>query len=226
MAAVHNDENPEAFRFLDLPAELRNRIYQEYFKHHDNLDSELDLFHIRLHLPSSKLTTACRHIHTESQGLYEKARTGFLRANTFFIGTDWRSHHIKSHRDATMREALQLPSALKLYDLTFRHVGREHPWIDTLRIKAKAMDDGRIGWRALLPPNTEHRVADQERYQDLMIRALQRKTEELVWRMSSTGSSMPRTEEASLGLNFPLCLELVYKCTEKIGRRPASEAVV
>ncbi|KAK3708771.1 hypothetical protein LTR37_011292 [Vermiconidia calcicola] len=213
MAAMHNDEKPEAFRFLDLPAELRNRIYEDYFGHHSHDESELDLLQIRSHLPPSKITAVCNQIHNESQGLYEHVRADFLRANRFCLGTEWHMVDKELLQKATLRKVDQLPLALKLHKLNFRNVGRKHHWTDIVRVKAEVTTGGRIDWRVLYPPSIEYSATGLQWCHDRMIAGLRAKTEWLMRRASNTGSSTLGKEGASLGLNLPLCVEAIYACT-------------
>ncbi|KAK4895314.1 hypothetical protein LTR27_006657 [Elasticomyces elasticus] len=84
------------FRFLDLPAELRLRVYELYFE--GNEGREIWLFRVRPHAPEDAITAVSRGVREESLPLYVRACHAFWATSTFMMFTcehvndpEWRS---------------------------------------------------------------------------------------------------------------------------------------
>ncbi|KAK5121291.1 hypothetical protein LTR85_005457 [Meristemomyces frigidus] len=71
------------FRFLDLPPELRNRIYSMVFE--DNKPEEVNLLTVQTALVEPTITTLCRQVRHESIGLLRRAQSDFHSRHQFFV---------------------------------------------------------------------------------------------------------------------------------------------
>ena len=69
------------FRFMDLPPELRNRIYEEVFE--IGTDCEIDIFEATSRAPSAALPATCRQVHREGIGYLQDATCRFWTASKF-----------------------------------------------------------------------------------------------------------------------------------------------
>ncbi|KAK3708773.1 hypothetical protein LTR37_011294 [Vermiconidia calcicola] len=199
MAAMHKGGHDSgAFRFLDLPAELRSLIYRFYFI--PNSHPELELLYICSHVLPSKLTV----IHYESQGLYEEARAEVLRNSTFFftvhhVRNKFRSGELFLNENPDVPKLLRLASRISVYSIIFRVLD----YFDEDRnigIKASKNVDGSTEWRVMLKPsnNVQQRVHQID--QADMIWDLQHNM-----RIGLSGYGTARE-----GLDIPLCLEAVH----------------
>lgn len=76
------------FRFLDLPPELRNRIYDFTFA--DNAPENVKLFSMKGQVPSPAITVTSRQVRNESLLLYTEAIDCFYGAHVLQIDIDLR----------------------------------------------------------------------------------------------------------------------------------------
>ncbi|KAK5121295.1 hypothetical protein LTR85_005461 [Meristemomyces frigidus] len=103
------------FRFMDLPPELRNRIYECAFEF--NVDQEIEVFTARALAPSAALTMTTHQVHKESLQLLREATQRFWSECKFFV--DIPPSMIKGRRrlaemPGPWLEALRMPPLRQL----------------------------------------------------------------------------------------------------------------
>ncbi|KAK5708478.1 hypothetical protein LTR17_020657 [Elasticomyces elasticus] len=76
-----DEEQP--FRLLDLPPELRVRIYECLYQ--DESVGDLDYLTLREHVPSVAITLTNRLIRHEAMPLYERATKSFYQQHIFYV---------------------------------------------------------------------------------------------------------------------------------------------
>lgn len=74
---------PTHFRLLELPAELRNRIY--HFALRQDPLKTVDLLSAHEHLPRTSLLGLCRQIYVKTNGLLRHARQRYWSSTRFVI---------------------------------------------------------------------------------------------------------------------------------------------
>ena len=75
------------FRLLDLPAEIRNRIYE--FSLSDEGPRRVDLSAVRSRLPTLALALVSRQVHNETIKLYQEVVKGFWSTHSLDISLDF-----------------------------------------------------------------------------------------------------------------------------------------
>lgn len=73
----------QPFRLLDLPPELRNRIYEHTLE--DQAPHELDVFTYRTHVPEPAITAVSRQLRKETIGLLQEATRHFWDSHIFLV---------------------------------------------------------------------------------------------------------------------------------------------
>jgi hypothetical protein len=141
------------FRFLDLPPELRNTIYQYYLQ--DSHDYQLDITKWREFVPSPSITAVSRQVRQEVISYYTPALSDFWK-NHF-----WYLELTASLREDDVREAVlstmhAVPKTASIRELQFSTKKFRHPRRDPISfIMGVTIDgDGRARWsfRALDRP--------------------------------------------------------------------------
>ncbi|KAK3705117.1 hypothetical protein LTR37_013484 [Vermiconidia calcicola] len=177
---------PGPFRFLDLPAELRLKIYDFYFTTSSCL--EPDLLQFRSHMPSPRLTTVCCQIHAETQEIYEKAKMVFARDTVFSLNNS-------PERKVLMYAVRAVPRALHVRKVSFKLMGESH-YIDHIRVEARMLSDGSVDWTLMFAPNHLYDTDILASAQWHLLRQLQNK--------------VSNYQSPSAGLDVARCLEAVY----------------
>lgn len=97
--------NIAVFRFLDLPAELRNRVY-EFVVEDEGTTWLIDLFAVKACVPSAAVTQVSRQVRHESKDLYREATSAFW-AN-LKISITIQSMTGKQQLEKTRQESIKL----------------------------------------------------------------------------------------------------------------------
>lgn len=152
---LHTQE-PEYFRFCDLPAELRNRIYEKTF------EGSLVLHAVRRH-PSTRKYDA-PGILLASKQTYSEAVMTFYQATTFYWchirdGLDWYNRLPLSSRNAVTCVRFDTAPALKKFTNKDERLGvqqhllncgrKKSPRIPKLQSKMQVrveLDSGEVIW--------------------------------------------------------------------------------
>lgn len=86
---LSKDTTPPCLLLDDLPAELRNNIYEYFFATDDNGDDTIDLGAL-YHAPSKNILLTCRQVYEEAGQLYQEA-----------YRTYWTNNKFRVHRSST-----------------------------------------------------------------------------------------------------------------------------
>ena len=151
--APHNDDMP--FRFLDLPGELRNKIYAFIFE--DAYEAtDLHLLVTPCYYSTTALTTVSQQIRTETLELYKQAARTYWASHSFYIEVD-----CEDSRDLVedqYHEATRLPKGVIVQGMSF--------WFSSAALSASPghalyaklsihLDvGGNVVWTSALPPTT------------------------------------------------------------------------
>lgn len=73
-----------AFRFMDLPPELRNNVYDLMFEQHAS-KAPIELSTLPAEMPSDAITRVSKQLRKESLGYYQPAVPEFWRLNAFTL---------------------------------------------------------------------------------------------------------------------------------------------
>ena len=122
-------EQVQPFRFLDLPAEIRNSIYSYYLEVKGS--QPLNLLRWETYYNEPPITTVCRQIQEESMPLYRASRVQMWRDN------EWLIHIPKTATDETripalrsmLRQIKKLPADAALQTFSMSIKGRHHPGV-------------------------------------------------------------------------------------------------
>ncbi|KAK5121171.1 hypothetical protein LTR85_005655 [Meristemomyces frigidus] len=95
-------------RLLNLPAELRNRIYDLVLE--DTAPVEVDIFTAKKHMPSFGLISTCRQIRQENLLLHKEALSRFWRSHDFIVKLETTQCHKRDYRLRIMKYCARLPA--------------------------------------------------------------------------------------------------------------------
>lgn len=105
------------FRFLDLPPELRNRIYNYVFE--DTSTTSIELFKYTRHVSKPTITTVCHQIRLESIGLLREAQRNFWKDHKWIIPFDSKILN-KADRDKLLLECDAIPPSARIQHMIFQ----------------------------------------------------------------------------------------------------------
>ena len=186
--------NSEVFRFLDLPPELRNRIYQHVFE--NTAQHELDLLHVRPYLPDSGIALACRQLRNEALSLAAEATEAFWKTHTFTLSFEPNMTH--EERLKMFKTHAQLPPNAKIYRLAILLAGKsEH---HRYRAMAECIEEENVVWTFMSPPLVAS-AGVLERVHDVLMQQLQRNTMTAIERKRAAKKS---------GLDVDICVEALF----------------
>jgi len=141
---VRAARKPQVFRFLDLPPELRNRVYSYTLEYH--APPQVNLLATRIHAPSALVTIVSRQLRHESLDLYHQAMHDFWTKRSFHL-----SLNDDIAEDERCKEVISVCTKVPITGITrfeFRiprlivH-GREH----TMHILVLFEDDEEVVWK-------------------------------------------------------------------------------
>lgn len=101
---MSQQRSTEHFRFLDLPPELRDRVYNCAFE--DASATSLELHRYGSYVPEPTITAVCHLIRSESEGLLRKAQSKF-----------WKHHHWSIPFDKTILDSSSRDDLMRSYDI-------------------------------------------------------------------------------------------------------------
>lgn len=149
-----SDRTPsKAFRFLDLPPELKNAIYSCYLE--DASPYGIDILATRACLPDPAITAVCRRVRHEALGLHKEAVKTFCANHNFEVSFDTTTTDDNTELQImrVMREHSKLPFKSDIARFTFMFFGGQTYFL-SLRIECDAGEDGAVTHRAMLGPCT------------------------------------------------------------------------
>ena len=176
---VESDLKP--FRLLDLPPELRNRVY--HFALEDTGEHELDLLCTRPYQPHRPITAICRKVRSESLGLYQGARAKFFRNHSFHISIDRSMEPARS----LARILPKLPRKATVYSLVFILLSPMQD-VPVARVEVETSREEDIVWTVMVPPLIERSLL-LENCQKLLLVQLKMAAADLRMRLLSRGRS-------------------------------------
>ncbi|KAK4544005.1 hypothetical protein LTR36_004779 [Oleoguttula mirabilis] len=141
--AKNPDDTAEPFRFLDLPPELRNRVYHYVFEGRSQQDIEL-FAEAKSFAPHMAVTAVSQQLRTESQGLYVIALKDFWTTHHFYIRIRGQE---RPRLSDLLSQAKQIP-VRGLARLEFR-IQRDDN--SALRWDVQLTVDGGVEWRLWSP---------------------------------------------------------------------------
>ena len=141
------------FSFLDLPPELRNRVYSFLF-HSRTPESYLDLAEAKRHIPQRALTHTCQQLRAETLNLHHDVARKFQSANFWAIGINNLIFYVDCttsgsrrycHKNDILSELYHLhldtgPGGLKIRRLKFSVKAAEIPYINGHVLKNPEVD--------------------------------------------------------------------------------------
>ncbi|KAK3708774.1 hypothetical protein LTR37_011295 [Vermiconidia calcicola] len=198
---MYTDEAQNSFRFLDLPPELRLRVYHFYFAPSSYPEPDLLLF--RRHMPPSKLTTICRQVHAETQAICERARAEFLRDTVFSLDAParrpphWAEMSPEGEAIMDAVQGLQRAFQIHIRTVNFRLLDAQGRYNYHIRVVARVLSDGAIGWTVQVAPIDYHDTDTLERTHSYVLSALR----------DGPPASVSKHEPTSPGLDVARCLE-------------------
>ena len=95
-----------AFRFLDLPPELRNRVYT--FVYLDNSTRSMDIFNAYEHVPKVALTRVSKQLRNETFGMYHEATAQFWSNHELSMSIDCASTSKRRREDDIHHQLIRL----------------------------------------------------------------------------------------------------------------------
>lgn len=161
------------FRFLDLPPELRNRIY--YYVFTETSSHELNLLDRPPYYSNSAITSTSRKIRGESLSLYEQIVTDFWQTHAFYIKLDARKVSTNPEWIGTWCKYLEtLPE-----DIWFRSLlilfSFENPHSQSncyVQLEVWLNPVGRLGVECRLPPTTDFTQETVHRFESTVAESL------------------------------------------------------
>jgi hypothetical protein len=105
------------FRFLDLPPELRNLIYQLYLQD-NNQDHQLDITKWPHLAPSSAIIAVSKQVRSESLGYFTTSLSNFFNTHDWYLplSTSLRQDH---ERDTLLSTLHAVPKKAAIRELQF-----------------------------------------------------------------------------------------------------------
>ena len=132
------------FPFLDLPPELRNRVYTFAFE--DCLPKKLDLVPYKSFLPDAAITVACQQIRVESLSIFREAQSGFWKSHSWMIHFD--SSILNGFRPDDLLQGNTIPKSALIRHLLLCFTGTREKDGATVDITFEASfnDSGQLQW--------------------------------------------------------------------------------
>lgn len=115
-------------RFLELPAELRNTVYELLFE--DDNDKYLDVFLVKRYLPRPAIRKVSHQIRRESIEIFNEVTKTFWENHVFCIQPRNFDDLTVSHRQHFRFDCDQIPSKAGIPRLRFRLVAFPVPYDD------------------------------------------------------------------------------------------------
>ena len=173
---MSNVSNSEACRFLDLPPEIRDRIYCLIFL--DENEDEIDFHEARSRLPKVTITLTCRQVRREALGLIQEADEVFYQNHCFLIDISKfdPSARLKGHY---MREITKaLPWTCKVRRLAFV-LDHTISGIDLMKVGVRFTGDNALEWTPLLAPTNNQPARLTHDFQSQMATQLRNESRKL-----------------------------------------------
>ncbi|KAK5736833.1 hypothetical protein LTR17_007158 [Elasticomyces elasticus] len=106
-------DNAQPFRLLDLPAELRVRIYESFFEPDPGTPQEISLFDIQKHVPELAVLATSRLVRREAYPIGKTAEADFFARHQFVL--DLVLDEARSQESPELQAAM---TALPYYPIT------------------------------------------------------------------------------------------------------------
>lgn len=196
-------------RFLDLPPELRNRVYNILFE--DRNGDEIPLLGTRQCRPSTAITVVCQQLRRETLRLCKEARASFFQNHTFCIVIDRNVGTTLNLENIITK----LSRNVAIHKLAFI-VTDPIDGIEFARIEARTSGQQEIEWSTILPPVTASRTL-LENYARLMTIRIRMVMSLLRW--SLLKEQLPTHWPSSDGLRLEFCVKVVCSDWEAELRR-------
>ena len=209
-------EENKVFRFLELPPELRNRIY--YFVFDDNSDYTLNLRDAPKLFPKFAITATSRQIHKESFWLLERAKKTFWKAHslTLFIG---RSTSTYMDKMIVLKACAKLPADANIHYMSFEvSYSMNRPGLHAT-FGAKSCADGEVQWSVFLGLSNVYHTHSLRSYQQRLLQLVHGAFEEMQierlemdveQKLSKAVGEMPGEElRVWKGLDLEMCVKTV-----------------
>ena len=166
----------KTFRFLDLPAELRNRIYSIVFEHAN--EHPVELCHAQSSQPEWAVTLVSHQLRNESYRLYKRAKMTYWQSHDFIVAMDHRGSRIRLRE--TQSETLALPFANKIQNLSF--ILQSNTATTKIHAKISGRDD--VDWTLLWAPTNARTVDSLERHSQRCTDIIRRRREQMLLEQS------------------------------------------
>ena len=188
----------QAFPFLFLPAELRNRIYSCLFE--DASPVELEVCDARSHLPDPAITSVCRKVRGETLLLYYDSVRSFCSSHHFRISIASEGDRAPQE-ECVLRHCKPLPFGAIIDCLTVL-ITRSATDIEYMKLEARTTYGRETVWSARLFLMTKASTDGLAGLEEIL--AVRCK---LVTVLDTMKHPTPRTE----GLNVEACIRVVYE---------------
>ena len=141
------------FRFLDLPPELRNTIYQYHLQ--DTHEYQLDITQWKALVPSPSITAVSRQVRSEILGYYTPALSDFWKNHFWYLELS-ASLREDDAREAVLSTLHAVPKTACIRELQLAAKAFKYPRRDSIPlVMGVTVEKGKAKWgiRALNSPS-------------------------------------------------------------------------